>query len=109
VAVVLVELLCEVAICADILCNNGNIPISILGDGVSNALEGGRVTGVCSGRDRRDEVLEERKRDVRHSDGSLLLPDVNGIVELLCRGKRSEVPGVAIVVDIFDVSSNGDS
>lgn len=108
-SVILVKLLCEVAICADILCNDSNIPISILGDGVSDALEGGRVAGVGSGRDGRDEVLEEREGDVRYGDRPLLLPDINGIVELLCRRKRSEVPGVAIVVDIFDVSSNGDS
>jgi hypothetical protein len=108
VAVVLVKLLCKGAICAHILCNDANISIGIFGDGVGDALEGGRVAGVCSGRDARDKVLEERKRYIGDCDRSLLLPDVDSIVELLCRGESSEIPGVSVIVDVFNVSSNSD-
>lgn len=107
-AVVLVKLLCKGTVCAHVLGNDTDISIGIFGDSVGDALEGGRVASVGSGRDARDKVLEERKRYIGDCDRSLLLPDVDSVVELLCRGEGSEIPGVSVVVDVLNVSSNSD-
>ena len=61
---------------------------------------------VSAGGNRGDEVLEETEGGGSNRDGTLGLPDGNGIVELLSGGEGEEVPGVAIVVDVFNVATN---
>ena len=104
---VLVELLGERAVGRSVLGDDVDEAVGVGLDGVDDGGVGGRGAGVGAGADGGDEVLEEGKGGRGDRDGTLLLPDVDGIVELLGGGESGEVPGVAGVVNILGVATNG--
>ena len=87
--------------------HDANEAIGVGSDGVNDAGEGGRGSGIGSSADGWDQIAEERKRERSDSDGALLLPDDDRIVELLGRSESRQVPRVTVVVDILGVSADG--
>ncbi|KAL2293216.1 hypothetical protein FJTKL_05181 [Diaporthe vaccinii] len=89
-------------------CNDVHVAIGIRGNGVDQCCVRRRAGLVCASSDGRVEILEEGQRCRCDFDRPLGLPYNQSIVELLCCSKCGQIPGVAVVVDIFGVSTDSD-
>ena len=108
-SVVLAELLRHGAVAVHVRLDDVQVAIGIRENSIEDGVVGGGAVLIGSRCDGGDEVLEETERSGRDGDGTLGLPDGNGVVELLSGGEGQEVPGIAVVVNILDVSADGDS
>lgn len=104
----LVELLGERAVGLRIGCDDVDVVVGVRLDGVVERRVGGAARRVRPRRHGGKKILEEGKGGRGDGDGALLIPHVQGVIQLLGRREGVEVPGVSVVVDVFRIPSNGD-
>jgi hypothetical protein len=103
----LVELLRKTSIVWCILGVHSDESVCICLDGTNEGFVRRRGALVCAHGDVRHEKREERLGGRGDRKRLLLIPDVKGVVELLRHGEASEIPRVAVVVDVLLVPSDG--